>query len=114
MSQDHTNDLYTVISYKINGLKAVHYKFAIAKSTAYQAIAASPAADGDAAMAAFIMVRYDTGNNDAALHQFTRFTRSTENDSRRAVVYDGETKSRCIMGSKEPVGVFSHFAHIMQ
>lgn len=66
MSQDHTNDLYTVIPYKIYGLQAMHYKFAITKSTTIAA-AASPAANGDLAVAAVIMVWHGTGNNNAAL-----------------------------------------------
>lgn len=53
MSQDHTNDLYTVVPCKIYGPKAMHYKFAITKSPT---IAAALAANGDLAVAAFIMV----------------------------------------------------------
>ena len=67
MSQDHTNDLYTVIPYKIYGPKAMHYKFAITKSTTIAAAAAA-AANGDLAVAAFIMVQYGIGNNSVALH----------------------------------------------
>lgn len=67
MSQDHTNDFYTVIPYKIYGPKAMHYKFAITKSPT-TAAAAAPAANGDLAVAAFIMVWYGVGNNNVALH----------------------------------------------
>lgn len=67
MSQDHTNDFYTVIQYKIYGLKAMHYKFAITKSPTIAAAAAA-AANGDLAVTAFIMVWYGIGNNNSALH----------------------------------------------
>lgn len=41
MSQDHTNDLYSVIPYKIYGLNVMHCKFAITKSTTIAAAAAN-------------------------------------------------------------------------
>lgn len=47
-------------------LKAMHFKFVITKSPTIAAVAA-PAANGDLAVAAFIMVCYDICNNDAAL-----------------------------------------------
>lgn len=63
MSQAYTNDLYTVILYKIYGLKAMHYKFAITKSTTI----AVAAANGDLAVAVFIMVWCGITNNNVAL-----------------------------------------------
>lgn len=88
----------------------MHYKFAITKSPTIAA-AAAPAANGDLAMAACIMVWYGIGNNNGALHKFTHCVCSMGNDSRRAVVYDDEKTSRYSVGSEERVGVFSHFAH---
>lgn len=99
MSQDHTNDLYTVIPYKIYGLQAVHYKFAITKSTTI-AVAAAPSANGDLAVAAFIMVWHGISNNNVL------YTSLHTVSVAAGQLFTMVKKQQAGMGSEEYVGVF--------
>lgn len=89
-------------------LKAMHFKFAITKSPTIAAMAA-PAANGDLAVAAFIMVTSVIRTlHYASSHSVSAAWKVTAAGQLFMMV----TKtSRYIMSSEERVGVFSHFAH---
>ena len=81
----------------------MHFKFAVRKSSTIGAVAARPA-NGDLAMAAFIMVCCDICNDNAARHSVS----APKVTAAGQLLIMVTKTSRYIKGRMQRMGVFSH------
>lgn len=94
-------------------LRAMHFKFAITKSSTIGAVAAA-VANGDLAVAAFIMLWYDICNHNTVLHKFIQHVCGMEGDSHRGPAHDGDKNKRVWYKQGRACGRFLTFCTFMQ